>query len=55
MSASEKYDNIMYNLYSHKLQLQKQDFFKKEKDTHNVSKNTMCVECILTMRSGSAR
>ena len=51
-------DDQYIHPYSHKLQLQKQEIKKtKEKDTHNVSKNTTCqrVKCILTMHSGSAR
>jgi len=48
---------IYIHLYSHKLQFQKQEINKKEKETDNVSKNTTCqiIKCILTMHRGSAR
>ena len=36
-------DELYIHLYSHKLQLQKQEIKEtKKKETHNVSKNTKC-------------
>jgi len=43
------------HLYSHKLQLQKQEFKKQRKKIHTRCQRTQRVKCILTMHSGSAR
>jgi len=48
---------IYIHLYSHKLQLQKQEFKKNKgkRDTQRVKEHNVHVKCILTMHSGSAR